>query len=155
MKRNRANPPQPPDDPMQHNATEFDVPANQRLAIEALVAGKNMTAAAQAAGVTRATLWRWMNKDADFQAALNSYKRELFEQVETQAVGLAKLAIEAVEKALREGDAKTGLAVLRGLGMLDGSRIVAPTDDVQELRLRQRRAAYARLCAEIDTPDLL
>lgn len=114
-----------------------------------------MTAAAKAAGVTRATLWRRSNKDAMFQAALNSYKREVFEQVETHAVGLAKLAVEAVENALRAGDAKTGIAVLRGLGMLDGTRLPMPTDDVQELRLRQRRAAYARLVAEIDTPDLL
>lgn len=145
---------EPPRDTMQQNATEFDVPANQRLAIEALVSGKNMTAAAQAAGVSRATLWRWMNKDAEFQAALNSYKREVLEQVETQAVGLAKLAIEAIEKALRDGDAKTGIAVLRGLGMLDGSRLPTPTDDVHELRLRQRRARYASIVAEIDTPDL-
>jgi hypothetical protein len=138
---------------MQQNATEFDVPANQRMAIEALVAGKNMTTSAEAAGVTRATLWRWLNKDPEFQAALNSYKREVCEQVETQTVGLAKLAIEAVENALRSGDARTAIAVLRGLGILDGSRLTAPTDDVEELRLRQRRARYAQFVAQIDAPD--
>jgi len=135
-------------DTSHQNATDLDVSPNQLIAIESLISGKSMTAAAEAAGVNRATLWRWLHKDPDFQATLNSYKKDAVEQVQAQLAGLSTLAISAVKKALQAGDAKTGLALLRGLGALDGNRPEPPSDDVQELRLRLRRAESERLLAE-------
>lgn len=70
-----------------------------------------------------------------------------------RTTALASLAICAVETALRDGDEKTGIAVLRGLGFLNGVRLDPPTDDVHELRMRQRRAAYSRMMENVDLPD--
>lgn len=154
MPRKTAAPPPPEADNTRQNETEFDVPPNQRIAIEAILAGKTMTAAAKAAGVTRATLWRWLNRDPAFQAALNSFKRETYDQLRMKTASLASLAIDAVEKALRADDEKTALAVLRGLGFLNGVRDLPPTDDLHALKIQQRREAYGRLTADMDYPDL-
>jgi hypothetical protein len=51
-------------------ARALALPDNQRLAVEALVAGKNRTEAAEAAGVTRKTVHRWLH-DPVFLAALH------------------------------------------------------------------------------------
>lgn len=87
-----------------------------------------MTDAAKAAGVNRSTLWRWLNKDAEFQSTMNSYKREAFDQLSMRTTALASLAISAVESALRGGDEKASIAVLRGLGLLNDVRVEPPTD---------------------------
>lgn len=143
-----------PRNELQQDATEFQISTQQRRAIEAILVGKSMTEAAKAAGVNRSTLWRWLNRDPEFQAAFNSYRREAYDQLQSQTTGLASLAISAVEAALRGGDEKTGLAVLRGLGFLTGVRVDPPTDDLHELTMRQRRAAYSRLMADVDLPDI-
>lgn len=142
-----------PRNELQQDATEFEISAPQRRAIEAMLPGKSLTDAAKAAGVNRSTLWRWLNKDAEFQSALNSYKREAFDQLSMRTTALASLAISAVESALRAGDEKAGIAVLRGLGFLNGARVDPPTDDVHELRMRQRRAALAQVMESVDLPD--
>ena len=155
MPRKTTEPPTPPaPDKTRQNATDFDVPPNQRIAIEALLAGKTMTAAAEAAGVTRATLWRWSNKDPEFQAALNSFRREAYDLLRMRTASLASLAIDAVEKALRGDDEKTALAVLRGLGFLNGTRELPPTDDLHALKIQQRQESYARLMSDMNYPEL-
>jgi hypothetical protein len=142
-----------PRNELQQDATDFEISAQQRRAIEAILSGNTMTDAAKTAGVNRSTVWRWMNKDAEFQSALNSYKREALDQLSMRTTALASLAISAVEAALRAGDEKTGIAVLRGLGFLNGVRLDPPTDDVHELRMRQRRSAFARVMESVDLPD--
>jgi hypothetical protein len=49
----------------------------QGQALTALLAGRTMTSAAQAAGVNRTTVWRWLNEDPDFIAFYNSARVEM------------------------------------------------------------------------------
>ena len=72
---------------MRQNATpdEVDLSPQQRLAIESLVAGETMTAAAKAGGVTRQTVHLWQREKAAFQATLNRARNELAAAMENTA----------------------------------------------------------------------
>jgi hypothetical protein len=72
------------------DGTDFD--AAQLRAVEALVGGATVTAAAQAAGVGRTTMHRWLN-DPAFSAFLNQTKRE---HLATIHAGLRTLAVDAL-----------------------------------------------------------
>ncbi len=71
---------------MQQNATQkrqrLDLNDSQVNALAALVAGKNVTQAAEIAEVDRTTVHRWLREDWDFQAALNQERRDLMKAVE-------------------------------------------------------------------------
>ena len=81
------------DETMRQNETdETEFSASQWRAIEVLAQGARAADAAQAAGVGRATVYRWL-QDAGFAAALNGAKRE---HVASAHAGLRKLADKAV-----------------------------------------------------------
>jgi hypothetical protein len=102
---------------MQQNATPLS--ASQETAMQALLSGEQITAAAKTAKVNRSTLHRWL-KEPEFLAVLNACRSELREAQQHRLARLASSAIEVIEQALEEGDARTALAVLRGIGLLDG-----------------------------------
>ena len=102
---------------MQQNAASLS--RSQETAMQALLSGEQITAAAKTAKVNRSTLHRWL-KEPEFLAALNTCRSELREAQHDRLASLASSAIEVIEQALEEGDARTALAVLRGVGLLDG-----------------------------------
>ena len=127
---------------MQPNET---LSAVQELALVALLAGKNATEAAQAAGVDRTTLWRWQS-DFTFQAAHNRGRRELSAAMTARLSALAEKAAGTVEGAIDKGDAKTALAVIRGLGFLSGGPETIGSEDAAKLRRdHERKAMLDRL----------
>lgn len=126
---------------------------SQERAIEALVAGATVTDAAKAAGVSRQSLHRWRRDSFAFQARLNAARRDLREEVERRLQALAVEAIESVCRAIQGGDAKAGLAILRGLGLLSGQRADIGEEDPAVLKaeseLAERRAANKRALDEM------
>ena len=102
---------------MQQNAALLS--RSQEAAMQALLSGEQITAAAKTAKVNRSTLHRWL-KEPEFLAALNTCRSELREAQHDRLASLASSAIEVIEQALEEGDARTALAVLRGVALLDG-----------------------------------
>ena len=122
--------------------------ARQLRALESLLGGSTATEAALAAGVDRRTLFRWQRTDSEFQAALNRGRREIRDAAELRLERLATSAVAALEKALEEGDARSALAVLRGLGLMSSSvRIVPDEADVIEWQARineseRKKAAF-------------
>jgi hypothetical protein len=104
----------------------------QQIALEQLLGGATMTAAANAASVDRSTVWRWQQHDANFIAELNRRRSELRAAHEARLGSLVDRALTAVEKALESGDARIALRVLRGVGLLDGaSPEIGPSDPDQ------------------------
>jgi hypothetical protein len=103
-------------------------------ALEALLAGQTVTCSAMAAGVDRTTVHGWLKSDFTFRAAYNGGRQELLERMESRLMGLADKAAGVVETALDRGDEKAALAVLKGLGLLDGVRPVIGSDDPREIR---------------------
>jgi len=117
-------------DAMRRNATETaTLDGTQQAALDALAAGQPDATAAAAAGVHRATVNRWLAHDPVFQASLNAARRALQVAVRAQLEHLAEDALGVVAKAVRAGDVKAALAVLTGLGVLDGRQRPIPSDD--------------------------
>lgn len=129
--------------------------ATQEIAIAALLEGHTVTDAAAAAGVTRQTVHRWTTEDSEFAAEMNRQRLEIRTAYRRRVERLAEHAIGAVETAIGEGDAKTALAILKSLGLLD-STTIGPTDaeeiaqnlEINEMR-RQEQLERDRLFATI------
>ena len=86
---------------MPRNATHSeDLTPQQQRALEALLAGQTVTAAANTAGVDRSTVHRWQKDDLVFRAAFNRGRRELLASVHTRLLALTERAVACVEREL-------------------------------------------------------
>jgi len=120
---------------LQRNATRSEAPTpQQEHALECLISGQPITRAAQEAGVDRTTVWRWLKDDPAFQAAYNRARLELQAAVQARLLGLTEHAVTCVEQAIKLGDARTALAILRGVGLLDGEPARVGPDDPERVR---------------------
>ena len=117
-------------DKSQQNGT---LSLQQEHALAGLLSGLSVTDTAKAAGVNRGTVHRWLKEDFTFQAAVHQGQHELRNALQTRLSNLAENAVSCVEKAIQEGDAKTAMALLRGLGLLKGKALPIPSDDPVEL----------------------
>jgi len=99
-----------------------ELPAKQREAMEALKLGKSFPQAAEAAGVNRATVYRWLQADPHFKAAYNAWQRELSESAHSRLLKLTEKAVDVVEKALECDDRKVAMKLLMELGSLRPAR---------------------------------
>jgi len=126
-------PPDPGTDSTTHHETQqistqdgngHELNLKQIIVLEHLIAGATVTKAAEAGGVDRTTVHRWLREDCTFLAAYNAARRDLSREVEARLPHLAEAALGTVEAAVQNGDVRAALAVLKGLGALSGS---APT----------------------------
>ncbi len=123
----------------------------QQAALELLLTGKSIAESARSAGVSRTTVYQWLKSDPVFQAAYNEWHEEMRESSRSRLLMLTDKATIAVEKALESGDAKTGLQLLKAMGMLK-DRPPGPTDpeDVTRIAgLEKRRKAAQRERQEV------
>ena len=72
----------------------------QYHAIEALVSGSSVTAAARAAGVARETVSRWMHHDPAFIAELENTRSEIAAQTRLALEALGMRAIATLREAI-------------------------------------------------------
>ena len=72
----------------------------RRQALEALLAGANVTQAAEVAGVARETVSEWLNHNEAFQAALAQAQAELWEQSRNAARSLVPKALRVLSSAM-------------------------------------------------------
>lgn len=130
------------DEVMRQDELTEGLSSAQAAAVEALLAGKTVTAAASAAGVGRATVYRWLKDDFAFQAELNRGRRDLRRAAFGNLERLAAKATDCLEKAIDQGDLKAALEVLNRL------RIFAPdsigSEDPAELAMEAENAAADR-----------
>ena len=116
---------------------------DQEKAVDLLVAGTDTQEAADALGVTRQTVSRWLNHDAEFRAALNARRLEVWGAAADRLRNLLPRAVAVVEGALAvDPDPKLALEVLKLAGV--GAEVLrgdAPTDP-EDIRARdaQRRS---------------
>jgi hypothetical protein len=90
--------------------------SQQRIAVAALASGQSIVACAQSAGVSGATLYRWRTKDPAFIAAVNAWRGQAQDAVRDRLLAMADEAAMAVFAAIRNGDAKMGMTLLKCLG---------------------------------------
>lgn len=128
------------------------LPARQQAALEELLKGASIVESARAAGVTRWTVHAWLKQDTAFQAAYNRWREQMDAGCQTRLLALTDKAADAVQKALEAGDAKLGLALLKGLGLLAPleKRPTDPEEVEQEMRLEKKRRRVTRDRANMD-----
>ena len=125
----------------------------QLNAIDLLVTGKCDREVAEAVGVSRQTVTGWRLYNPYFQAELNRRRKEVWGAAVDRFRSLLLEAVAAVEKAIKQGDAKTALEVLRMAGMdmtKDGSTLgtyLVGEDDPdrileKEAEKRQKESLY-------------
>ena len=122
----------------------------QRRALALMAEGKSIGEAAQAVGVNRGTVYRWLKADPHFRAAYNAWQ---LEQRESRRAALLRCAEQAVAKIVRmvDIDDRVALKVVKELGLfarpepldMDPDRVQREIDIEQwetEARLEQRQA---------------
>ena len=86
---------------------ELELPPKQRKAIESLLLTGDVATAAESAGVTRNTLYRWLQQPA-FRAALRHAESEAIDEVSRVLIRLSKSAVGTLAQAMAERDAPIG-----------------------------------------------
>lgn len=104
------------DDDRQVTVAMSNLSTQQAVAMSAIVRGSKLADAANAAGVDRATLYRWRTSDPHFITALNAWRAEQQSHAKDRLLTAANLATDAVVQGLEKGDARLGLRVLKELG---------------------------------------
>ncbi len=98
----------PEDSPRSRQASEETViarlPTDQQVALEAMLVGKSITETARAAGVSRTTIYFWLNHDPAFRASFNLWHDQLQQSCHSRLLTMTDKAVDAVEKALERGD---------------------------------------------------
>jgi hypothetical protein len=115
----------------------------QRAVLERLLVGESISAAAKAAEIDRGTIYRWMRQDYEFQAELNRQRFARLEASRLRLHALEEAAFQVVKDSLEANDARTAIAVLRGLGLLTGSPLVG-AEDPEVLRREAEAEAASR-----------
>lgn len=113
-------------DELQRDATCGELGARQGYALAELLRGASMMEAAHAAGVHRATLWRWC-QDAIFAEEYERRRRELADAAQAQLLAAAGEAARVVVRAMRDPEdgalrLRAAALLLSGLGVLTGER---------------------------------
>lgn len=127
---------------------------SQEMALAALRGGQTFVRAAEEAGVTRMTLYRWLRGNAHFRAAFNAWQEEAVESARARLVKLADQAVDVVEQALRRSDEKVALRVLRSIGATGKREGQSVNPEVLSLKMELRDKRELRQ-AEMEMLDHL
>ena len=102
---------------MSRNATQLSI--RKQKVIAQIATGSTISDAADSAKVDRCTVHRWYRDDPLFRAGLSQIRTEVSELIRDQVLSLAGKAVNAIEAALDDNDAKTAINLLKGLRILD------------------------------------
>ena len=95
------------------------LPAAQEIALQQLVSGNSILQAAQAARVDRRTVYRWIRSDPHFAAAYNAWQHEMLASGRTRLLAMTDLALDTVQSAMLQGDARVAVQVAKATGAMD------------------------------------
>ena len=105
--------------------------AKQQRAVEILLREPSIEAAAQAAGVGRATLFRWLN-EPDFAAEYKQARGRLLESTLTALQSASVEAVTTLRAVLTETTARAGERVSAAKAILDFSLKAREVLEVEE-----------------------
>jgi uncharacterized protein YchJ len=101
----------------QHNSKQT-LTAKQQAALNALLSGSSISAAAEAAGVHRSTLHEWLRKHHLFRAALAEARHANADQVVDAFQNLTAAAISTLTEALTSPDTPISVRLRAALAVL-------------------------------------
>lgn len=125
---------------------------SQVAALKALLRGSSVTAAAQAAGVSRQTCSEWRNRNPTFVAAMNASRLDIWRHVQDRLRALVGNSLDLLEAELANGDVDTAKAILVAAGSLNLSTIGEsnPVLVARELADREGAASFAAMWPDDD-----
>ena len=94
------------------------LPLNLEAAIDELVAGSTITAAAKKIGIRREVLSTHVNNNLHFQARLNQRRREIRDECQGAVVALFQDVAAAVRRVLADPKTPPGVILQSGLNFL-------------------------------------
>ena len=101
----------------------------QWVAVEALAGGASVTAAAEAASVSRQTVSEWLNHSAPFQAAVNTRRQELWRESTDRLRALVPQALDVVADWMKSHKGlEAAVHVLKAAGVYGLPAPADPTD---------------------------
>ena len=115
--------------------------AEQQRALELMAGGQSVTEAAVSVGVSRSTMYRWINDDLSFRAAYNEWQELLKESCRARLLALIDKSVNAVSKAIEAGDANLAMVLLQKMGMIREFRPGSTDPEVlrRKAEIRKRR----------------
>jgi hypothetical protein len=115
--------------------------ARQQVALQRLFDGATIRDAAEAAGVNRRSLHRWIREDHDFSAAYNDWRRELLSSGRARALAMSDLALNTVKAAMEKGDGRLALRMAEKIGLLQSGKLgpIDPLEISRHQAIRQTR----------------
>ena len=112
---------------MAQNITDDHIPSlpdevtrltvRQQNAIDLLAQGQSDRDVGEAVGVARETVTRWRNGNAAFQAALNRVRSRMWQRSHDQIRSLVQEAIDTLAEAMRAGDVRAAVAIIKTAGL--------------------------------------
>lgn len=108
----------------------------QEQALRHLATGKSIAAAARSSGVSRRTIFRWLESDHHFAAAYNAWRKETVASGRARVLAMADVALDTVQSAIRDGNARVAVQIAKAAGVLDPSK--PGTTDPSRFYLRKR-----------------
>jgi hypothetical protein len=135
---------------MDQNVTFCDssdeaLPPIQMQAIRRLLLGESIKDVASEIGVSRATIHRWRNTDFEFMASYNRHKIELAESIDTRLHQIASTALQTVEEAIKDGDPRIAISILKGCGFLDGRAKEIGSQSAEDLEEEAKKANQVKI----------
>lgn len=113
----------------------------QEQALQQLAAGTSIRETARVIGVHRRTVHRWLAADSNFAAAYNAWQRETVDSGRARVLAMTDLALDTVQTAIQQGNARVAMQVAKATGALDAPR---PKQMDPELLRRQRQIREGR-----------
>lgn len=93
----------------------YELTPEQGQALDLLLAGQTVTAAAAAVGVARETVSRWRNGDANFQAAYNAALQSAYDATAARLLDARARAVERLAALVDSKDEATALKAAAAL----------------------------------------
>ena len=110
-----------------YQSPTYELSAEQVTALDLLLAGQTITAAAAAVGVARETVSRWRNSDANFQAAYNAALQSAYDAAAARLLDARARAVERLAALVDAEDEATALRAAAALLRVGVERPEGPT----------------------------
>lgn len=98
-----------------YEAPKYELTPDQAAALDLLLSGQTITAAAAAVGVARETVSRWRNSDPAFQAAYNAALQSAHDAMSKKLLDARARAIDTLAGLLDSDDQATALKAAAAL----------------------------------------
>jgi transposase-like protein len=138
--------------PTEADDRRWNLSVQQQTAVDLLALGNNVTRVAEQVGVARQTVSEWLNQNPAFEAAVNQRRQENWDNASNRLRSLLPNALDVLEQALKGGNIKAAIEVLKAAGLHGLQKPEGPTNPQdaesaakEKERARQDRALFAGL----------